>query len=47
MALRQKVRLAILFLIVLTFPITLNYFSVFLIIEGVDRQLKWDTIKAN
>ena len=34
MALRQKIRLTILFLIFLTFPITLNYFSVFLIIEG-------------
>lgn len=33
-SIRQKVRLAILFLIFLTFPITLNYFSVFLIIEG-------------
>jgi polyferredoxin len=31
---RQKVRLGILYLIFLTFPITLNYFSVFLIIEG-------------
>ncbi len=34
MATRQKIRLTILFLILLTFPITLNYFSVFLIIEG-------------
>lgn len=34
MALRQKVRLTALFLILLTFPITLNYFSVFLIIEA-------------
>jgi polyferredoxin len=34
MALRQKIRLIILFLILITFPITLNYFSVFLIIEG-------------
>jgi polyferredoxin len=34
MAVRQKVRLTILFLILLTFPITLNYFSVYLIIEG-------------
>ncbi len=33
-ALRQKIRLTILFLMLLTFPITLNYFSVFLIIEG-------------
>jgi len=34
MALRQKVRLAALFLIVITFPVTLNYFSVFLIIQA-------------
>ena len=34
MAARQKVRLILLFLIFLTFPITLNYFSVYLIIEG-------------
>lgn len=31
---RQKIRLTILFLILLTLPITLNYFSVYLIIEG-------------
>ncbi|OGO23380.1 MAG: hypothetical protein A2144_01045 [Chloroflexi bacterium RBG_16_50_9] len=31
---RQKVRLIILFLMVILFPITMNYFSVFLIIEG-------------
>lgn len=31
---RQKIRLGILYLIFLTFPITLNYFSIFLIIEG-------------
>jgi len=34
MANRQKVRLAILFFMVLLFPITMNYFSVFLIMEG-------------
>ncbi len=34
MAIRQNIRLAILFLILITFPITLNYFSVFLIIEA-------------
>ena len=34
MVLRQRIRLTLLFLIVITFPITLNYFSVFLIIEG-------------
>lgn len=34
MATRQKIRLTILFLILLTFPITLNYFSVYLIIES-------------
>ncbi|MBA7492929.1 hypothetical protein ES702_03482 [subsurface metagenome] len=34
MATRQQIRLAILFLILLTFPITLNYFSVYLIIES-------------
>ena len=33
-AIRQKIRLVILFLILITFPITMNYFSVFLIIEG-------------
>ncbi len=37
MATRQKIRLAILFLMVLLFPITMNYFSVFLIIEGSSR----------
>ena len=31
---RQKIRLTILFLMVITFPILMNYFSVFLIIEG-------------
>lgn len=34
MALRQKIRLTTLFLIVLTFPLTINYFSVYLIVEG-------------
>jgi len=34
MPLRQKVRLAILFFMVLAFPILMNYFSVFLVIEG-------------
>ncbi len=34
MATRQKIRLTILFLILLTFPITLNYFSVYLIIDS-------------
>jgi ferredoxin-type protein NapH len=34
MATRQKIRLTILFFILLTFPITLNYFSVVLIIMG-------------
>ena len=34
MATRQKLRLIILFLILITFPITMNYFSVYLIIEG-------------
>jgi ferredoxin-type protein NapH len=34
MTLRQKVRLSVLYLIFLTFPITLNYFSVYLIIES-------------
>ncbi len=34
MALRQKIRLSGLFFIMLTFPITLNYFSVYLIIES-------------
>jgi ferredoxin-type protein NapH len=33
-ATRQKVRLAILFFMVITFPILMNYLSVFLIIEG-------------
>jgi len=33
-ALRQRIRLTVLFLILITFPITLNYFSVYLIIEG-------------
>ncbi len=31
---RQQIRLAILFFMVLSFPILMNYFSVFLIIEG-------------
>lgn len=31
---RQKIRLTILFLMVIAFPILMNYFSVFLIIEG-------------
>ena len=34
MAGRQMLRLAILFFMVITFPILMNYFSVFLIIEG-------------
>ena len=34
MAVRQKIRLGLLFLIFLTFPVTLNYFSVYLIIES-------------
>ncbi len=34
MATRQKVRLLILFFMAILFPITMNYFSVFLIIEG-------------
>jgi len=34
MANRQKIRLTLLFLILITFPITLNYFSVFLIIQA-------------
>lgn len=34
MAVRQKIRLSLLFLIFLTFPITLNYLSVYLIIES-------------
>jgi len=34
LALRQKIRLTVLFLVLLTFPITLNYFSVYLIIES-------------
>ncbi|OGO16972.1 MAG: hypothetical protein A2Z02_01000 [Chloroflexi bacterium RBG_16_48_7] len=34
MSTRQKIRLTILFLLVITFPITMNYFSVFLIMEG-------------
>ncbi|MFC2011433.1 4Fe-4S binding protein [Chloroflexota bacterium] len=37
MAIRQKVRLLILFLILLTFPVTLNYFSVYLIIESAGQ----------
>ncbi len=34
MATRQMIRLSLLFLILLTFPITLNYFSVYLIIDA-------------
>jgi ferredoxin-type protein NapH len=34
---RQKTRLIILFLILLTFPITLNYFSVYLIIDSASQ----------
>ena len=34
MATRQKIRLTVLFLIMLTFPVTLNYFSVYLIIDA-------------
>jgi len=37
MALRQKVRLSLLFLIALTFPITMNYLSVYLIIESAGQ----------
>jgi len=37
MALRQRIRLSLLFLIVISFPVTLNYFSVYLIIEGSGR----------
>ena len=37
MVARQKIRLGLLFLIFLTFPITLNYFSVYLIIESGGR----------
>jgi ferredoxin-type protein NapH len=37
MATRQKVRLSLLFLIMLTFPITMNYFSVYLIIESAGQ----------
>ena len=36
-AFRQKVRLSILFLLVILFPILMNYFSVFLIIEGSSK----------
>lgn len=35
--LRQKVRLTLLFLIMLTFPITMNYLSVYLIIESAGQ----------
>lgn len=34
MALRQRIRLTVLFIILITFPLTLNYFSVFLIIQA-------------
>lgn len=34
---RQKIRLAILFFMVILFPIFMNYFSVFLIIEGSSK----------
>jgi len=37
MSTRQKVRLTVLFLIMLTFPVTLNYFSVYLIIDASSR----------
>lgn len=37
MAARQKVRLLVLFFIFLTFPVTLNYFSVYLIIESAGQ----------
>lgn len=37
MALRQKLRLGFLFLLLLTFPVTLNYFSVYLIIESAGQ----------
>ena len=36
-ATRQKLRLAILFFMVILFPILMNYFSVFLIIEGSSK----------
>jgi len=39
LAVRQNIRLAILFLILLTFPITLNYFSVYLIIESAGQRI--------
>jgi len=34
---RQKVRLMLLFLMVILFPVLMNYFSVFLIIEGSSK----------
>ncbi len=34
---RQKTRMSILFFMVITFPILMNYFSVFLIIEGASQ----------
>jgi polyferredoxin len=37
MAFRQKVRLTLLFTIMLTFPITMNYLSVYLIIESAGQ----------
>ena len=37
MSARQKIRLTILFIMVITFPIIMNYFSVFLIIEGSSK----------
>lgn len=37
MATRQKVRLTLLFLIMLTFPITMNYLSVYLIMESASK----------
>src|SRR5512139_589113 len=36
-AARQKLRLVILFFMVILFPILMNYFSVFLIIEGSSK----------
>ena len=37
MATRQKVRLSLLFFMAITFPITMNYFSVYLIIESAGQ----------
>ncbi len=37
MGTRQKIRLIILFVMIILFPLTMNYFSVFLIIEGSSK----------